>query len=180
MITIPESILTRLNLFSKLIEDEFSFLKMHGFTFASVSVGRTDKFLDYYSSVIYLRDGMQIELRYSTEIIAGMNEAFPEVKQKPVRDNLISFNISRDAMFMSVDKFIEIKYPKVSIDGFSIPLNSSNLEGDIRLVIGNYSAFAKTNLLDVVSGKTMYNCYTSQYYENIFEERHYRLTRRSS
>ncbi len=168
--TIPQNINERLLHFQTEVKQYFSFLNDYGYILSKIEIGQKENFLNYYCNFSFLNGKTFISIDYSTDIIKGQTLAFPQVKQRPVFDNLISCSISKDDAYMSVGQFIEISQSQMTVNDFSIPIDSKNIFDDITKVVRNYSSFFQNNLADVLLKKKMYNCYTDRFYKKIFEE----------
>ena len=173
---IPYEFRTRLLFFKNQVHERFDFLKDFEFKLDKEENGRTENFKDYFFELTYVNGDTVLKIHFSTDIINGMKTAFPKLKEEelPEVGSQITCSIWDKAAFMSIDSYIESKFPEISDDNFSIKLASPDLEKEISRVVKNYSDFFKTNLTSVLEKKLIYDCYTDRFYDKVFKEIHYR------
>ena len=170
-VNIPNNIKERLVHFQEEVKKYFSFLANYGYSHDKVEMGRKDLLLDYYCEIIFKNGNTKISIGYSTDALNGSQIAFPDVKEKPIFDNLISCYISDSNAFMSIRSFAEAKLPA---GHFLIPLNVENLDFEISRVLKNYADFFQNNLIDVLKKDKIYDCHTDRFNDKIFKEINYR------
>ena len=173
---LPVVINERFTHFQNEVNKNFSFLYDFGFALDKIENGRTENFLNYFSNTSFINRETKIRIDFSTDIISGMKTAFPNLKGEdlPVFDNNIYCSISDNNAFMSIDNFIETRFPKISKDYFTIKITSVDIKNEITRVIENYSDFFRTYLTDVLKKEKIYDCYTDRFYDKVFKEIHYR------
>jgi hypothetical protein len=171
---IPDDINKRLIIFQDNISKYFSFLTVYGYSLEKIEAGRKTPLLDYYCELIYKNFDTTIGISYNTDILKGSLIAFPNEKERPVIDNLISCYISDPNAYMSISKFAETIQPMISPDKFTIDIAAENIIYEIERVVSNYSDFFQNYLIDVLRKQKIYNCYTNRDYDRVFEEKHYR------
>jgi len=170
---IPKEINERLTYFQDEVKKQFAFLTEFAYSLDEIDMGRED-FLEYYSKLIFKNGNTSININYETDIIKGHTLRFPEVKERPVIDNLISCFITDPNAFLSVSSFAESKQLLPSTKYFNIELNAININDEILRVVRNYSTFFQDNLVAVLKKEKIYNAYTDRFYDKIFKEIHYR------
>jgi hypothetical protein len=171
---ITPDISDRLKHFQQEIDKYFSFLADFDYVLQNIGIGRTEIFLDYYCNLRYKNGDTLLSIDYSTDIINGQTIAFPDEKQRPVIDNLVSCFISDPNAFMSISQFAEETQPNLPSDYFSISLHGKDIKEEISRVVKNYSNFFRENLVDVLKKEKIYDCYTDRFYDKVFKEKHYR------
>jgi hypothetical protein len=166
----------RLDFFSNLAREQFSFLQDYNFTWDKEESGQTENFQNYFLELTYTKGEIVIKIHFSTDIINGMKTAFPKLKDNelPVVNSQVTCSIWDTNAFMSVDSYIETKFPEISNDTFKIKLGACDLKSEITRVTKNFSDFIKAKLSSVLEGKVIYDCYTDRFYDKIFKEIHYR------
>jgi hypothetical protein len=172
----PIEFKNRLLFFKSQVNERFSFLQDFNYPLSKEESGQTEKFKDYFIEFTFTNEETFVKIHFSTDIINGIKTAFPKLNDKelPGVDSQITCSIWDKNAFMSVDGYIETKFPEIPNDNFTIKLGSNDLESEISRVTRNYGDFIKTNLTAVLEKKTMYNCYTDRFYDNIFKEINYR------
>jgi len=173
---IPLHIEKRLSFFKNQVNERFSFLKDFNYFLNSEQSGRTENFKDYFSEFRFANGDTVISVHFSTDIIEGMKMSFPRLKQEelPVVDSSITCFIRDKNALMSVDDYVELKFPDIPADDFRINLGSPDLEIEIAKVTKNFSSFFKANLKSVLEKEVIYDCYTDRFYNKVFKEIHYR------
>lgn len=166
----------RLDFFSNLAREQFSFLQDYNFTLDKEESGQTENFQDYFLELTYTNGETVIKIHFSTDIVNGTKTAFPKLKDNelPVVDSQITCSIWDTNAFMSVHCYIETRFPEISAETFRIKLGSSDLKSEITRVTKNFSDFFKANLISVLERNVMYDCYTDRFYDKVFKEVHYR------
>lgn len=170
MTILPDSINDNLNFFQNQVKKYFPFLATFGFTIDKIETGRSENFLDYYCNFHFKNGDTSISINFSTDIVNGHKTAFPKIEQRPVVDSQISCFISDNNAFMSVDSFAKTMYKELTLDKFTIPIGTSNLQSEITNVIESYSSFFQDKLTDVLKKKKIYNCYTDRFNDKVFNE----------
>jgi len=173
---IPIEFKKRLLFFKNMVSEQFSFIQDFNYILDKVEIGQKENFKDYFFEFTYANGDTVIKIHFSTDIINGIKMAFPksEEKELPGVDSQITCFICDKNAFMSIDSFIETKFPEISTDDFTIKSGSSDLELEIIRVVKNYSNFFKTNLTAVLEKRTIYDCYTDRFYDKVFKEIRYR------
>ena len=173
-VQIPTDINKRITHFENEVARLFSFLNDFSYIPQQIEKGKTETFNEYFSKFCFKNGDTSITIEFTTDIINGHTIAFPQVKERPVIDNLISCFITDKNAFMSVSDFAEAKHLKISDDYFGIKLNTKNIQEEITRVLNNYSDLFRNNLIDVLNKEKIYNCYTDRFYDKVFKEIHYR------
>jgi hypothetical protein len=111
----------RLDFFSNLAREQFSFLQDYNFTWDKEESGQTENFQNYFLELTYTKGEIVIKIHFSTDIINGMKTAFPKLKDNelPVVNSQVTCSIWDTNAFMSVDSYIETKFPEISNDTFN-------------------------------------------------------------
>jgi len=167
---IPYNIYENILHFQTEVQKYFSFLNEYNYILSEIEIGQKENFLNYFCNFLFINDETIINIEYSTDIINGYNIAFPQIKQKPVIDNLISCNISDSNAFMSIQQFAELFQPQISKNEFSINLDSKNILIEITNVVRNYSIFFQKNLTTVLKKEKIFDCYTDRFNHKVFNE----------
>ena len=173
---IPIEFQDRLDFFSKLAREEFSYLQDYNFTLEKEESGQTVNFHDYFLELSYSKEETVIKIHFSTDIINGIKTAFAKLKDNelPVVDSQITCSIWDKNAFMSVHSYIETRFPEITNETFRIKPGASEIKSEIIKVTKNFSNFIKANLTSVLEGKVIYDCYTDRFYDKVFKEIHYR------
>jgi hypothetical protein len=173
---IPLQFKTRFLLFKNQVREHFDFLKDYKFKLDKEENGRTENFKDYFLKFTYINGDTVLNIHFSTDIVNGMKTAFPKLRDEelPVVDSQITCSIWDKAAIMIIPNYIELKFPEISSDNFTIKPGSSDLEKQISRVVKNYSDFFQSNLISVLEKKIIYDCYTDRFYDKVFKEIHYR------
>jgi hypothetical protein len=166
---IPTDINKRLLYFQDEVKKHFSFLSDYNFTLDKTETGRAN-FLEYYAKFLFKNGDTTLDISFMTDIINGHSTRFPNEKQKPVIDNLVSCTIADSKAFMGVSNFAEAKYPSIPQDSFTIKLNANDINSEITRVVHNYSDFFRDNLTAVLKKEKIYDCYTDRFYDKVFKE----------
>lgn len=166
---IPTNINIRLIYFQEEVKKHFSFLTDYGFTLYKIETGRAN-FLEYYSKFLFKNGETSLDISFMTDIINGHSTKFPQEKQKPIIDNLVTCTIADSNAFMSVSNFVRTKYPSIPQDNFSIKLDAKDINIEITKVVRNYSDFFHENLVPVLKKEKIYACYTDRFFDNVFKE----------
>jgi len=173
---IPTKFKDRLDFFSNLASEQFSFLQDYNFALDKEESGQTENFQDYFLELTYKKRETVIKIHFSTDIINGMKTVFSKLKDNelPVVDSQITCSIWDTNAFMSVHSYIETRFPEISDETFRIKQGTSDLKSEISRVTKNFSDFIKANLTPVLERKVIYDCYTDRFYDKVFKEIHYR------
>ena len=167
---IPLEINNRILHFQSEVIKHFAFLADYNYIPDKIEIGRTENFFEYYSKFCFKNGDTSINIDFETDIINGHTIKFPQVKQKPVIDSLVSYSISDKIAFMSIECYIEEKHPEILKDGFNISINSQNIKEEITRVVENYSTFFQNNLVSVLKKEKIFDCYTDRFYDKVFKE----------
>src|ERR1017187_7011138 len=103
--TIPNNIEERLKHFQEEVTRYFPFLSEYGYILDEVKSGWDNRMHDYNCRIIYKNGETKIDIKYSTDILKGNLDAYPNEKQRPVIDNLISIHINDPNAFMFINQF---------------------------------------------------------------------------
>jgi hypothetical protein len=172
---IPIEFKDRLAFFFNLAKEQFSFLQNYNFSLDKEESGQTENFKDYFLELTFTNGDTVIKINFSTDIINGMKTAFPSLKKNelPVVDSQITCAVWDTNAFMSIDSYVETRFPEISGETFRIKLGVSDLKSEIARVTKSFSDFFKVNLILVLEKKVIYDCYTDRFYDKVFREVHY-------
>lgn len=169
---VPTEIEQRAKHFKRSASKYFGFLHEFGFSDPiNGKVFRAETFLDYKCSIGFSNSYVNLKINYSTDIINGMTAAFPKDAGKLVIDNHVQVTISDDESHLIVSCFMEEMNPELGEDFIRISKGDDILFAEIERVLSNYSKYIFENMVDILSGKTMYKAYTNKEYDRIVEER---------
>jgi hypothetical protein len=172
---IPKEFNERLLFFKDLVKDQFSFLQKFNFSLDKEESGQKENFKEYFFEFTYKNVDTVIKINFSTDIINGVKKTFPKQKDEelPVVDSQMWCAIWDKNAFMSVNSYIDEKFPDISKDHFIIKFGA-DLKPELTRVTKNYSEFFKANLISVLEKKVIFKCYTDRFYDKIFQEIRYK------